>query len=449
MARGRSTTSAVGAAAAFLVVALGPTSASGSVPRPDARAMGTTRVSVSSSGAQGDDNSISPALSSDGRFVAFLSNASNLVPGDTNQTYDEFIRDRWRGTTRLVSVSSHGTRGNGGSGDGAVSANGRFVAFTSDASNLVRGDTNGYPDVFVRDRWRGTTRRVSVGAHGAQADSDSESGSSEISANGRFVAFISFASNLVVGDTNQNYDVFVRDRWRGTTRRVSVGAHGAQADGYSYPAGISANGRFVAFVSSAANLTPGDSGQTWDVFVRDRWTGTTTRASVAPPGTPSTGDKSAIAAAISASGRFVAFDSSATNLVPGDTNGRTDVFVRNLRDGTTRRVSIDTAGDQGNGASSRPVISGDGRFVVFTSVATNLAPGLSTNGDINLFVRDRRSGTTERLLSGPVGTADDGGIETAMSADGRFVAFDSPLPGLVPGDTNNVSDVFVQRRGVR
>jgi Tol biopolymer transport system component len=218
-----------------------------------------------------------------------------------------------------VSLGPGGVQANGESSRPALSADGRFVAFDSEADNLVSGDTNGTTDIFVRDRKTGTTTRVSLGPHGAQANGGS--GDSSLSADGRYVAFDSGASNLVPGDTNEVHDVFVRDRKTGKTARVSVGPRGAQANNVSFDPSISADGRFVVFYSNASNLVPGDTNDTWDVFVHDRKTGRTTRASLFGQSTIT------FRPAISADGRYVAFSSEAGNLVPGDTNGVRDVFV--------------------------------------------------------------------------------------------------------------------------
>jgi Tol biopolymer transport system component len=335
--------------------------------------------------ANGD--SVSPAISADGRFVAFESTASNLVAGDTNESTDVFVRDRVAGTTERVGVASDGAQANSDSYSPVISADGRFVAFESLASNLVVGDTNGSGDVFVRDRVAGTTERVGVASGGAQANRDSLSPA--VSADGRFVAFESTASNLVAGDTNSTRDVFVRDRVAATTERVSVGSDGAQANGYSLLPAISADGRFVAFESYASNLVAGDTNESTDVFVRDRVAATTERVSVADSLSP----------VISADGRFVAFASYASNLVAGDTNGSRDVFVRDRVAGTTERVSVASGGAQANRDSHRAVISADGRFVAFLSTASNLVAG-DTNGSGDVFVRDRVAATTTLVSVG-------------------------------------------------
>jgi Tol biopolymer transport system component len=281
------------------------------------------RVSVASDGAQGNGDSFDNSISADGRYIAFASRASNLVAGDTNGKQDIFVHDRLTGQTTRVSVASDGAQGNGDSGQPVISADGRFVAFYSSASNLVPGDTNGVEDVFVHDRLTGQTTRVSVASDGAQGNGPSWGPS--ISADGRFVAFESRASNLVPGDTNGTTDVFVHDRHTGQTMRVSVASDGREGNSYSWLARISADGRFVVFTSDASNLVAGDTNGTWDVFVHDRLTGQTTMVSVASDGTP--GNGRSIGVSISGDGRFVAFMSEASNLVAGDTNGTWDVFV--------------------------------------------------------------------------------------------------------------------------
>jgi Tol biopolymer transport system component len=412
----------------------------------------TVRVSVSSAGVQGNDVSFSAAVSADGRYVAFSSAAGNLVAGDTNGVVDVFVRDLGTGTTRRVSVSSAGVQGNGGSGVGfpgvVISADGRYVAFVSTASNLVAGDTNGVEDIFVRDVVAGTTRRVSVASGGAQATCGQVTCSEApaISADGRFVAFFSFASNLVAGDTNGAPDVFVRNLAAGTTGRVSVSSgRGVQGNGASeYGTAISADGRFVAFGSSASNLVVGDTNRQADVFVRDRAMARTGRVSVASGrGVQGNGDSSL--PAISADGRFVVFSSSASNLVVGDTNRSSDVFVRDRAKATTRRVSLSSAGVQGNGNSGFNVaISADGRFVTFDSHASNLVAG-DTNLYTDIFLRDRTTGITQRVSVSSTGLQAGGPSgDPAISADGHYIAFGSNAGNLVASDTNSVADVFVR-----
>jgi len=408
----------------------------------------TIRVSVDSASVQGDGASHEAAPSADGRYVAFQSAASNLVPDDTNGRDDIFIRDLQTGTTQRVSVSSGGVEGNSDSLHPAVSDDGRYVAFDSNASNLVSGDTNGWVDAFVRDRQTNSTERVSVSS--AEVQANNTSWYPAVSGDGRYVAFQSFASNLVSGDTNNVEDVFVRDRQAGTTTRVSRATSGTQGNNASGGwLSISGDGRYVAFTSDATNLVAGDTNGYGDIFVRDRDTdgdGTfdesgavsTTRVSVDSAGAQSNGES--YYAAISADGRFVAFGSPATNLVAGDTNGYSDVFVRDRQAGATTRVSLDSAGAQGNAGSFDPAISSDGHHVAFESFATNLV-AIDTNAVEDVFVRDLQAGTTERV-STDSGSAQGNGASTvpAVSADGRFVAFESLASNLVPGDTNTFCD---------
>jgi len=284
----------------------------------------TTRVSVNLQGGDPNGLSASPQISADGRYVAFSSDASNLVAGDTNAWFDVFVHDRQTGQTSRVSVATGGQQGNDHSSVSSLSADGRYVVFVSGASNLVSGDTNAWSDVFVHDRQTGQTSRVSVATDGEEGNHFSVTAT--ISADGRYVAFDSAASNLVAGDTNVSTDVFVHDRQTGQTSRVSVATGGEQGNGASEVATISENGRFVAFQSRATNLVASDTNVRYDVFVHDRQTGQTSRMSVATDGTQ--GNEESRGPAISGNGRFVAFQSLASNLVAGDTNLSYDVYVR-------------------------------------------------------------------------------------------------------------------------
>jgi Tol biopolymer transport system component len=409
---------------------------------------GTTElVSVSSTGEQGNYRSgYEPtSVSADGRFVAFESYASNLVPEDTNGRVDVFVRDRLTCTTERVSLSSSGEQGDYRSDWSSISADGRFVAFHSGATNLVPGDTNGWDDIFVRDRLTCTTERVSLSSSGGQGNGG-DSGRPFISADGQFVAFESFATNLVPGDTNGWDDIFVRDRLTCTTERVSLSSLGDQGNYWSYWPSVSADGRFVAFHSYSSNLVPDDTNGRDDIFVRDSLLGITERVSVSSGGEQGNGD-SGWAERISADGQFVAFQSYASNLVQDDTNGLWDVFVRDRQSDTTELVSVSSSGELGNGWSEVPSMSADGRFVAFHSGATNLVPG-DTNGCLDVFVRDRQSGITERVSissSGEQANIGDSGLPS-ISADGRFVPFVSYASNLVPDDTNDAFDVFVHER---
>jgi hypothetical protein len=405
----------------------------------------TDRASVSSASVQGNQDSGTPTVSADGRYVAFYSRSSDLVPGDTNGESDVFVRDRHTGTTERVSVATDGSQGNGfGSHVGAITPDGRFVVFSSYSTNLVPGDTNGRIDVFVRDRWNSTTERVSVATGGAQGDENSHDWLS-ISADGRYVAFMSEATTLVPGDTNGAQDIFVRDRQSGTTERVSVDSSGAQSNDACFFSFLSGNGRFVAFHSRATNLVVGDTNAAQDVFVHDRQTGITELVSVSSSGTQGNSDTTN-RPSLSFDGRFVEFDSMASNLVPGDTNNASDIFLRDRLANTTVRVSVGTGGVQADGSSFFAYLSSDGRHVGFQSYATNLVPG-DTNGEEDVFVHDILSGVTERASVGSIGTQGNGSSSfAAMSAGGQFVAFVSYATNLVAGDTNLSPDVFLRDR---
>ncbi|MBZ0320240.1 MAG: hypothetical protein K8L91_27760 [Anaerolineae bacterium] len=404
------------------------------------------RVSLTHLGAQTNNYSLHSRLSSTGRYVVFES-AARLVPADNDVPTDIYVYDRQTCTVQLISVSSTGIKGNSSSGYPAISANGRYVAFDSVASNLVTGDTNGQTDIFVHDRQTGTTTRVSVATGGTEATGGG-SQAPAISSDGRFVAFQSYATNLVANDTNAAADIFLHDRQTGTTTRVSVSSTGTEATGgFSQACGISNDGRFIVFDSVATNLVTGDTNGAQDTFVHDRVLATTTRVSVATGGAQGTGGFS-IDSAISGDGRYVTFYSGANNLVAGDSNGLTDIFVHDRQTGTTTRVSVATGGAQATGGGSfDPVLSGDGRFVVFFSQATNLVAG-DTNGQNDIFLHDRQTGTTTRVSVSSNGTQGVGGNsgEPAISADGRYLAFSSAATNLVSGDTNGFSDIFVAPR---
>jgi Tol biopolymer transport system component len=299
----------------------------------------TQRVSVSSSGGQAGGLSFEPALSGSGRFVAFQSLASDLVPGDTNGVVDVFVFDRRSRRLERVSVSSSGAEATGGTiavEPPWLSACGRVVAFPSDAHGLVAGDTNGVWDVFVRDRSRGRTIRASVRSSGAQANG--RSNNLRVSDNGRFVVFESEASNLVRGDTNRATDVFVHDLRGGETTRISISSAGGHGNGPSSDPAISADGRFVSFSSEASNLVRGDTNHVSDVFVHDRSTHRTIRAGLNSLERQGNGDS--MASHLAPAGTLVAFTSRASNLVPDDGNRASDIFVRDTAAGRTARISV-------------------------------------------------------------------------------------------------------------
>jgi Tol biopolymer transport system component len=404
----------------------------------------TVRVSVATGGAQANHSSFESGLSNDGQVVAFRSIATNLVPSDTNDWADIFVYDRSTGTTTRVSVSSTGAEANYPSERPALNDDGSIVAFRALASNLVAGDTNLTDDIFVRDRLSGSTTRVSVSSTGGQANGISTE--PVLSDDGRFVAFTSSASNLVAGDTNGRTDIFIHDRLTGQTTRVSVGPAGTESNGPSYAPALSADGRYVGFLSGASNLVPGDTNQFDDVFVHDRVTGQTRRVSVSSSGAQANAGVGFGPIGLNADGRIVVFKSSASNLAPGDTNFGEDIFAHDTATGRTTRVSVTSQGAQANGPSLEPAVSADGNVVAFGSYASNLVPN-DTNANYDAFVHDRATGTTTRVNVASNGAQSQGGGSwLSLSSDGRVVTFTTASSDLVPGDTNATFDVFLHVR---
>ncbi len=407
----------------------------------------TTRVSVAGDGTQANDWSSTSVISGNGRYVAFASWASNLVPGDTNGAPDIFVRDRQTGATTRESVSTAGAQANAGSSEVDISSDGRYVAFRSHASNLVTGDTNHADDIFVRDRQNATTTRASVATDGTQADDDCVQ--PQISANGRYVAFASWRSNLVLPDSGFGH-VFLRDTVAATTTRVSETPSGGEADGYSQGPSMSPNGRYVAFESAASNLVTRDTNARTDVFVWDRLAGAAVRVSVAASGAQGNGGSGS--PSVSGDGMHVAFTSSASNLVAGDTNGRSDAFVHDRASGDgparTTRVTVATDGTQGDAhVGWMLAMTPDARFVTYYSEATNLVAG-DTNGQADVFVHDRNTASTTRVSVATDGTPGNAwSAFPSISNTGRFVAFTSSATNLVPEDTNFLEDAFVRDRG--
>lgn len=388
-----------------------------------------TRVSVSSSGVEGNAFSYSGQISADGRIVVFYSDANNLVADDTNGHTDVFLRNLLLGTTVRVSLNTNGEQGNSGSGGPSVSADGRFVAFESDASNLVGGDTNGFIDIFVKDMQTGSVARASVDSSGGQANGNCSYPS--ISGDGRYVVFASEASNLVVNDTNGAADIFIHDLQTGITSGVSTAGNAGSSD-----ADISLDGRFVVFASGASNLVGGDTNGRTDVFAYSVQTGQITRASVNSSGEQA--DKGANEPSISGDGRYVTFSSESENLMSTPTEGFTYVYVRDQVTGEVSVVSFKD-GYPMYGTADSSVISAGGRYIVFSY--DDRGDSMPTRW---LYIHDRVAGMT---LSSIVGGGSDGAdnpILPSISGDGRFLAFASGSNSLMPGDTNGVRDIFVK-----
>ncbi len=472
-----------------------------------------TRVSVAADGTQANGRSTVPAISGDGRYVAFLSEASNLVSGDTNGKFDVFVKDTQTGAVTRAQVNeatgntiaSVPTLSNDGHylayehysatsssassfvalynlqtntsqdiGDGTesdISGNGQYVVFTSFAK-LTADDDNTRWDVYLYNTQTSSFERISVSAQ----TNDSDSYAASISSDGRFVAFASTASNLVSGDTNNASDIFLRDRQTSQTTRISVTSGGQQANGASSSPQISADGRYVTFVSAATNLVSGDTNNKQDIFVRDTQLGVTYRI-------PSSGTSNNLSdnPDISADGNYVVFQSLSSDLVGGDTNTSMDVFVAQRSsftpatatpptptitgvpsmtplptgtlgagtlncnpNGSMVSASVNSNNLQALGDSRSEVISANGQYVAFVSFATNLVPN-DTNGIPDVFRFDRSTCTTIRVSEAPDGTQGNGNSAApSISADGRYVAFDSFSSNLVSGDTNGQWDVFVR-----
>ncbi|MGH8998076.1 MAG: hypothetical protein ACRDY7_01640 [Acidimicrobiia bacterium] len=291
----------------------------------------TILVSRTEGGSSGNAASFNPSISGDGGWIAFGSEADDLTPGDANATEDVFVHERATGRTLLVSVASDSTPANGRSLSPSISDDGRVVAFASFATNLAAGDVNEAADVFVYDRRDKTTERVNA------ADADGRSFSPVVSGDGSAVAFVSFATNLVDGDDNEALDAFVFDRDEQETTMVSVSSDGTAADGLTFSPSISGDGRYVAFKSEAPNLVPDDGNGSADVFVHDRDTAETSRVSVDADGVDA--DGASVSPSLSGDGRFVAFASTASDVTPGDDNEVSDVFVHDRRTGKTIMMS--------------------------------------------------------------------------------------------------------------
>ncbi len=407
----------------------------------DVRAAGNNieRLSVSDNGTQGNNRTLIPDISNDGRYVTFGSIASNLVPNDVNNFDDVFVYDRETGTIARVSIASNGAEANSASDDPKISGDGRYVVFQSWAGNLAPDDANNHLDVFVHDRQTNTTSIVSMSDNGTAGNNNSYMAS--INDDGRYVAFRSLASNLVPSDTNGAEDVFVRDLQTGITILISVSDNGTKGNDDSYNPNISDDGQYVAFESRATNLVPNDANSCTDIFIRDRQANTTSIISVSDNGTQGNGGSEQ--PCLSSDGRYVAFRSVADNLVPDDSNYTGDVFLRDRQANTTTRINIASGGSQGNLDSGQPTISGDGRYIAFESWSSNLVPN-DTNFTGDIFVRDRQTNSIALVSLSNNGTQGNGPSSfPALNIDGKYIVFFSDASNLVPNDTNGSTDVFV------
>ncbi|HET6653489.1 MAG TPA: hypothetical protein VFH10_12670 [Nocardioides sp.] len=404
---------ALAAVAATTTLATGVASAEATVDR----------ASVATGGAEANGVSDLGIPSADGRFVAFWSLATNLSPLDTNLNGDVYVRDRVLGTTELITVDMNGAPSGGTLDD--ISADGRFVVFTSFGTSVVANDFNGVGDVFVRDRVAGTTQRVSVDGDETQAADRSLAGS--VSRDGRYVAFTTYAPLSDADRDSGSLDVYVRDTVGGTTELVSVGRDGFEAGGQR--PSISDDGRFVAFLSGSKRLVKRDTNKKHDVFVRDLSKDRTERISVDSKGDEAR--KRSFGPEMAGFGRYVLFTTK-SRLSGKDTNAKLDVYVHDRRMDKTQLVSVDSGERQAGGPVITPSISADGRFVSFNAAADLRDGGRTTDA---LYLRDRTAGTTDLLVK-KVG---DGAV---LSGNAKVVVFDAFRHNVVTPDTNDLRDVF-------
>jgi TolB protein len=406
-------------AATSVVVILGLAAPSGAATR-------AALVSRTTGGMAANGNSsVGPggALSGNGKLVVFHSRAANL-PGGDGVTDRAYVRNMSTGTTRLVSKANDGSPANGSVRDPAISADGRFVVFTGTGSGLP--GANGHFQVWIRDLSAGKTRLVSRSDDGEPGDGNSGGNSPGVSAHGRFVVFPSYAANLPGGDGTGR--VYVRDVERGTTILVSRTNGGAPAEGYIYGQAISGDGRFVTFQSSDPDL-PGGDGHT-HIYLRDLERRRTILIDRKTNGAIADGDSNY--PSISADGRFVEFESDASNLPGVAEPGNYQVYLRDRISKTTKLVSRNTAGAPQDGGAFSGHISSDGRYVAFIADGTNLPGGHGATALV--YLRDMKEKRTRLLSKAADGSPADGpSQDPSISNDGRFVAFMS-LADNLPGN---------------
>ena len=402
-----------------------------------------TRLSLPPSGIQPALDCYASDMSPDARYFVMTTDSDVFVPGDTNAKLDVFLIDRTLATYTRVSVDNAGAQLSEFSDNGQVSDDGRYVAFDSAATELWPGADPSQPQVHRRDLVTGTTVLVSVAGVGGAADNFGAH-CPAMSADGRLVFLDSDASNLAPGGANGYHQAFVRDMLAGTTTRVVPGLANTLPDFGVQVDAVTPDGRYVVIESDSTNLIPNDTNDLTDVFVRDLVAGTTTRVSVGTGGVE--GDDTSLEGAISNDGRYIAFASLATNLVPNDTNGKTDVFVRDVVAGTTERVSVTWNGAQLDSYSGAVKMSADGRFVAFSTDSYLTTPA-KTDVNYQTFVRDRLLGKTSwTSINSAWEAANNGAFPDAISADGRFVLFTSIVDNFLPGDTNFAFDLYLRDR---
>ncbi|MCW5250432.1 TolB family protein [Streptomyces sp. SHP 1-2] len=453
--------------------------AAAALPATAAPGTGPVRVSTGAGGAPSDGDSYANGLSGNGRYALFSSDAANLVPGDTNGATDLFVRDLRTGRVERVDVGTDGRQSATGVAEGAISGDGRYVAFVAANDGLVTGEADGGSDVYVRDLATHRTRRVTRPAPGAPADHEGSMGPLVISRDGRYIAFQSKRQDLDPGRTRTYpvLNIFVADRATGVSRVVSIGADGSPSNGPSVEPGISADGRKVTFTSRATNLLPDDGSGTpgedpggtggaeadghdgaeadgkggaeadapgvlkpraYPLYLYDLDSGRTSGASVNPDG-KLTGVAPA-SSSVAPDGRHVVFigweiDRRAV------TTHRYVAYLRDLRTGRTTEVGRGLGGADGTGEDTSAVMSADGRWVYFTSDSDNLVPG-DTDGRTGVFRHDPRGGRTEPVRT-PSDTSDEF-LPPLIDAHGRTLLF-TEYQDTAPDDANGFSDVFALR----
>ncbi len=407
-------------------------------------------ISRTPDGFASSSSSSSPSISDDGRFIAFVSNSTNIVAIDTNRLADVFLRDRLTQSTLLVTQSPT-EPANGASSTPAISGDGTTVALATTARNLVSDDSNLLRDVYAWDRASGSFEWIS------RPDAGSTAGVSDLpslSRDGRRIAFQSLGS-LVADDQGDGTDIYVRDRDSGRLLLVSADVTGKSTSGAASAPSISADGRFVAFISNAGNLVADHPAGINQVYLRDLDAGTTELISVSSVGVPGNGAVTRVR--LSADGRFIAFQSIASNLVPGAIGGTIKTFIHDRVRRETTLVNRLRNGSVLAAAGTLDAISADGRWVLFRTASTALPP-YSGATYLRPYAWDRLNGDFVALawndageplnaLPSFFGVADQGALDSTLSADGRFVGLTTSAWNLVPGDGGPIADVFVADRG--
>jgi len=438
---------AVSVCAAALVI--GGSALAGTDPPAASAISKIQRISVSTAGVQADAACYLPVFSPDGTKVLFQSAATNLT-GASNGIRQLYVKTLANGIVRMVSSSAAGVAGDGATYHKPVfSADGTKVLFTSNAGNLVPGDTNGAADVFEKNLTTGAIRRLSTSSTGAQGDFGGSDG--RYSPDRKSIVFLSYSTNLIATDTNGYTDVFVKELATGKVRRVSLTwDHKQTNDNSGENVVYSPDGKKIAFNSAASNLVPGDTNGNLDIFIRDLATGAIARVNVNKAGGQSNGWDDA-PPVFHPNGKEVVFVGVGTNMIAGDTNGTADIFAKNPTTGTVRRLSLSRSGHQLTGYSTQPAFDASGNvfaFVTTGSDALTIAPPPAAGPMVaplaEVIVKNAATGKTVRVSTTLAGVKADGSsADPDVSADGKLVAFSSLATNLVAGDTNGVEDVFV------